>query len=379
MKSLSVYLHIPFCKKKCYYCDFASFAKEDPKHEDYVKALCLEIEQAGKQYEDYWVDTIFIGGGTPSLLKAEQLEVIQTALAKAFKISDNAEISMECNPGTLTTDKIDVIAKGIINRVSLGLQTTDNELLDRIGRIHNYEVFKENYNNLRHAGINNINVDMMFGLPGQTIDGFIEGLEMVVDLSPDHIAAYGLIIEKGTPFHKMYHKGRLLLPEEEAERQMYEACKRTLEMKDYEHYEISNFAKPGYECRHNLVYWELKPYIGLGLAAHSFIDGYRYAHTRKLDAYIQQGLKGEFPRIEETVIDQKAMMEEYMFLGLRKLSGVNKKDFLETFHVSMEDIYGPALEKLLAENLIEIRGGQEVVLTHNGLNFANRVYSEFLL
>lgn len=378
MDKVSLYLHIPFCESKCFYCDFTSYPKKKVLHQEYVDALCLEMEQVGEVLQQYVIDTIFIGGGTPSILSTNQIETIQNWLRRSFTITEDTEITMEANPGTLNQDKIDVIGNGIINRLSMGLQSTENELLKKIGRIHTFEDFEQNYENLRKVGIKNINVDMMFGLPNQNQNRYLEGLIKIAHMSPEHISSYGLIIEEGTPFYGLYHKGRLKLPEEHVERLMYDSCIQTLKEFGYQHYEISNFSKPGYACRHNLVYWDLKPYIGLGLASHSYFNGQRYENTKDLDAYIKMGMKGEFPKENIITLTKKELMEEFMFLGLRKIDGITIADFEKKFDVLIDRVYGKQIEGLLNEGLLQEAKGS-FSLSRRGMDLANRVFSEFLI
>ncbi|WP_105619804.1 radical SAM family heme chaperone HemW [Vallitalea okinawensis] len=378
MNKVSLYLHIPFCESKCYYCDFASYPKKNAFYQDYVDALCLEIEQVGESLQQCIIDTIFIGGGTPSILSVNQLDTIQSWLKKSFSIAKDAEITMEANPGTLDQDKIDVIGNGIINRISMGLQSTENDLLKKIGRIHTFEEFKQNYESLRKVGIKNINIDMMFGLPDQTTKGYINGLSQIAHMKPEHISSYGLIIEEGTPFYGLYHNNQLHLPDEQSERDMYDSCLQMLKDYDYEHYEISNFSKPGYACRHNLVYWDLKPYVGLGLASHSYYKGQRYEHTKDLEVYIQKAKQGQFHKENIFTLTTKEMMEEFMFLGLRKMDGIAIADFEKRFGILIDQVYGKQIDDLLKEGLIqEVKNS--LLLTRRGMDLANRVFSKFLI
>lgn len=378
MKTIGLYLHIPFCFKKCHYCDFTSFANKEHAYQDYVDVLCKEIEQVGHEYEDSTVSTLFIGGGTPSILSGQQLQTIQDKLSESFCFTEDAEITIECNPGTLSDEKIEVLSKGIINRVSLGLQATDSKLLNRLGRIHSYEEFEDNYYKLKKAGIHNINVDMMFGLPDQSVDSYLDGLRKVIALKPEHLSVYSLIIEEKTPFHKAYNSGRLRLPQEEEERAMYEQGKALLQEHGYDHYEISNFAKQGYACRHNIVYWDVVPYIGMGLAAHSFDGEKRYANISDLSTYIEHGQQGQFDKIDVIEATEQSLMEEFMFLGLRKLAGVSVLEFEQRFSKTINQVYGSAIELLTKQGLIVVEG-QNLRLTEAGLHVSNRVYSEFLL
>ena len=267
-KSLSLYIHIPFCKQKCFYCDFPSYARLEDLKEDYVKALCKEIKDKASKYK---IKSIFIGGGTPSYLNEDEIEQVLSEISK-LDLEDNMEFTMECNPGTLTEEKLRVMLKGGVNRISMGLQAVQNSLLKEIGRIHTFKVFEENYNLARKVGFKNINVDLMFGLPNQSVEEWEESLRKIASLEPEHISAYSLIIEEDTGFYKLWENNKLLLPNEEEERIMYSKTKEILESYGYKQYEISNYAKEGYECYHNKVYWKCEEYLGLGSASSSFIN-----------------------------------------------------------------------------------------------------------
>lgn len=374
----SLYIHIPFCKAKCHYCDFVSFARCESQYESYVNALCQELEQRSTELQQDSIRTIFIGGGTPTVLSEHQIAKIMDTLVKNYNILEDCEISMESNPGTLTQEKIDYIGRSPINRISMGLQSTHDQLLKRLGRIHSYEVFNKNYEDLRKAGISNINVDLMFGLPDQNLAQFKESLQVVASLSPEHISAYGLIVEEGTPFYKAYEQDRLPLPQEEVERNMYHLCNQFLGEQGYKHYEISNYAKPSRECRHNMVYWQLEDYVGFGVSAHSYHQGYRYENTSSLDDYLKQADQGEFISYNKMQVDSKSLMEEFMFLGLRLLKGVERESFQHRFGRSIEEVYQGKIEKLCGQDLLMLEKGR-YHLTKRGLDLSNQVLSDFLL
>lgn len=368
MRPLEIYLHIPFCVQKCKYCDFLSAPASSGERADYVESLCRQIRSYRKLAEAYHVVSIFIGGGTPSLLETRQMEAITGALQDTFAIEKDAEFTVEANPGTLSEEKLKGYRKVGINRLSIGLQSTVDEELVCLGRIHTFEEFLESFCLARDAGFTNVNVDLMFGIPGQTQKSWERSLRKVADLGPEHISAYGLIIEEGTPFYEMYgeqgkERGPYAdrLPGEETEREMYHRTLTILREYGYERYEISNYARPGYACRHNLGYWERREYLGIGVGAASLIGRERWN-------------QGE----EHTLLSKEDEMEEYMFLGLRKMEGVSRKQFALLFGVEMEQVYGDVIRKMQKENLLEY-AGDFVRLTEFGIDVSNYVMSEFIL
>ena len=364
-KSLGIYIHIPFCVRKCKYCDFLSGPAGKDIQKRYIEMLCEEIEQYAKLLKERRTDTIFFGGGTPSLLEGEAILQIMEKLRVLGNISENAEISIEANPGTVTKEKLLEWKKAGINRISFGLQSADDEELCRLGRIHTWEEFEENYHLARICGFDNINVDLMSALPGQSVDTWRNTMEKVAALDPEHISAYSLIIEEGTPFYEVYGEHPELLPTEEEERAMYYETKAFLASKGYERYEISNYAKPGYECRHNLSYWERVDYLGLGLGAASLLGDVRKSNQTELDEYLQGNFSGD-----EDVLDENAAMEEYFFLGLRKMRGVDWTPYQEQ--------YKKTVEKLLDEGLLEM-DKDYIRLTELGIDVSNYVLAEFLI
>lgn len=383
MKYLELYVHIPFCVRKCAYCDFLSAPADRSVRTSYVKRLKEEIEFYKEAYAGYEVDSIFFGGGTPSILENRQIIELTDTLQRCFRITKSAEITMECNPGTLTKEKAKAMCEAGINRVSLGLQSANNLELAMLGRIHTYEDFLESFGEARKAGFRNINIDLMSALPGQTIKTWQQTLQSVAALHPEHISAYSLIIEEGTSFYDIYHgddqlreKGEKphLLPSEEEERAMYELTETFLAQKGYRRYEISNYAKPGWECRHNLGYWERKNYLGLGLGASSLVENVRFHNTPDLDEYMFH----PFTHLDEQVLDRQARMEEFMFLGLRMTGGVSRAAFERQFGVTIESVYGDVLQKLRCQGLLEIREGN-LFLTRTGIDVSNAVMAEFLL
>lgn len=368
MKPLELYLHIPFCIKKCNYCDFLSAPSTARERRKYVESLCRKICTFADMAKAYRVVTIFVGGGTPSILEEEQIKMIFAAVRDTFPVEENAEITMEINPGTVTAEKFRAYRKAGINRLSIGLQSVDDQELKALGRIHTFEQFLETFHTARKEGFYNINIDLMSAIPHQTSDSWERTLRTVAELSPEHISAYSLIIEEGTPFYDWYRTGenaekrcRTELPDEEAEREIYYNTKKILQGYGYNRYEISNYAKPGYECRHNLGYWERTEYLGIGRGAASLIENKRWND-------------GEEPQ-KLSVSEQ---MEEYMFLGLRKMQGVSEYQFLEIFQCDMRQIYGSVIEDMEKKGLLEIKHGF-VRLTEKGIDVSNYVMSEFLL
>lgn len=383
MKELELYLHIPFCERKCAYCDFLSAPADLPVRISYIKKLQEEIAYYGLEFEEYQVSSIFLGGGTPTLLEGYQLAAILETVKKYFRLVADAEITVECNPGTLTVGKAEKLVQAGFNRLSMGLQSADDRELQLLGRIHNFAQFLESYDLARKAGFENINVDLMSALPGQTLKSWQNTLQKVTALRPEHISAYSLIIEEGTPFYERFAEDERireegghprLLPEEAIERQMYELTQRFLHTKGYERYEISNYAKPGSECRHNCGYWTRKDYLGLGLGASSLVGHQRFQNTSDLKEYLEQ----EYHHIHTETLDKKSEMEEFMFLGLRLMTGISRQQFEKTFQVTLDSVYGEVLRKLKSEQLIEEVAGY-VRLTEHGIDVSNYVLSEFLL
>ncbi len=382
-KAMQLYIHIPFCVKKCDYCDFLSFSANEQMQEAYVKALERELDFYGETYQERFLSTIFIGGGTPSWLDVRLMDVIFSAVYRNFEVAKDAEITIECNPGTVTDEKFTVYKKLGINRLSIGLQSANNEELKILGRIHTFEQFLRTYDKARHHGFTNVNVDLMSSLPGQSTEDFEKSLKKVVRLRPEHISAYSLIIEEGTPFYEKYEADAKrqaeglpteLLPSEEEE---YKTTKRTreiLQAEGYHWYEISNFAKPGKECRHNIGYWKRVDYLGVGLGAASLIDNVRYVNTNDIYQYI----KAPERAAEGERINRTAQMEEFLFLGLRMTDGFFRQEFEDAFGVAIEGVYGDVLKKLQKEELIIQREGM-IRLSEQGIDVSNYVLSQFLL
>lgn len=377
MKKISLYIHIPFCEQKCFYCDFPSFSRMDNLRMDYIKALCKEIKIFKEKYAEYVIDTIFIGGGTPSVLQASELEIVLKEI-NTLNVSKNVEFSMECNPGNLTEEKLRIMRKNGVNRISMGLQAKQNTLLKALGRIHDYDTFKENFILAKNNGFTNINVDLMFGLPNQKISDWKESLEEIISLNPSHISAYSLIIEEGTAFYKLYEADKLVLPSEEEEREMYHLTKTILEKAGFKQYEISNYAKEGFECKHNLAYWNMDNWIGLGSASASYVDGVRSKNISNVKEYINSMIEyGE--AIEENFNNTKNDdMEEFMFMGLRKINGISEKEFKDRFKVDIDEIYSHVFKKYEKEELLKRKDGL-IYLTAKGIEVSNIIMADLLL
>ena len=374
MKEVSLYIHIPFCKQRCFYCDFPTFAGKERFREEYVEALIKEIED---KCSNYLIKTIFIGGGTPSYLEEKELEKLLIAVSK-LNLSDKLEYSMECNPGTVNEEKLKIMKKYGINRISFGLQSCNNQLLKKIGRIHTFKEFLENYNLARKVGFNNINIDLMYGLPNLTIQDWKNTLEKICELKPEHISAYSLIIEEGTAFYKLYEKDKLELPSEDDERVMDKLTKDILKSNGYHQYEISNFALPGKECEHNKVYWSLEEYIGVGSASSSYIDGYRLVNISNINDYIEKinnNISVVIDKYENSIEDE---MEEFVFMGLRMVSGIDLLKFKKKFGVDINSIYKEVIEKNIKDGLLVVEENK-MFLTAKGMELSNSVMSDFIL
>lgn len=416
-KPLALYVHIPFCIRKCAYCDFLSAPGSEETRESYVNLLCQEIEKEAVCCPDHRGETVFFGGGTPTVLRPEQLERILCKLKECFPAGMpgsqmEPEITLECNPGTVNGEDLQRLRAAGFNRLSIGLQSMDNGELKKLGRIHTREEFLETFRLAREAGFGNINVDLMSALPGQSVESYVNSLEEAAGLHPEHISAYSLIIEEGTPFYERYggeggiplteeekqklrssHQSRSILPgdygnnhmelpplpDEDTDRKMYEMTRELLAAQGYERYEISNYSRSGFACRHNIGYWTGVDYLGLGLGASSYISGYRYHNETSLKKYLSLDLQKAGAAacdIQELSLEDK--MEEFMFLGLRMMKGVSGNEFLGRFGRNMWKLYGQAFDKLQAQGLIEIEAPW-VRLSRRGIDVSNRVFQEFLL
>lgn len=381
LNELGIYIHIPFCKQKCYYCDFVSYSNKCSEVKEYIESLKKEIEEF--DFSNYKVTSIYIGGGTPSYIDSIYIVEIISELKEKLKCNliefKDIEITIEVNPGTVDTKKLNDYKKLGINRLSIGLQSTKNDILKKIGRIHTYQEFLEIYKLARETGFKNINIDLMIGIPGQKIEDLKNTLQDIIKLEPEHISVYSLIIEENTPIEKMLENGEIKLPDEDLERNMYWYVKNTLELNGYNHYEISNFAKLGKESRHNLNCWNQEEYIGFGVAAHSYLNGIRFSNTINVEEYIQHienNRKEENIQIEESqsLEDKK---NEFMMLGFRKIQGVDIARFKEKFIDNPIFLYRENLNKLVEEGLIEV-DLNHIKLTNKGIDLANLVFEEFV-
>lgn len=375
---------------------------DEKTQRDYVRALVREIKLSKEKMENYLIDTVFIGGGTPSILEGSLIEEILSALMANSKVSEDAEITIECNPGTVTEEKLQLYKKVGINRLSIGLQSANDKELKEIGRIHTYAQFLESYYMARKCGFGNINIDLMSALPGQSGQSYQETLEKIIELKPEHISAYSLIVEEGTEMYRRVEraetKGKTILPEEEEERKMYYMTKELLAKAGYERYEISNYAKKGYECKHNIGYWKRKDYLGFGIGAASLYQGERYSNVRDIRVYMDKLLKADISdrnlgnneyavRLDQNIIKSieenqqklsvEEQIEEFMFLGLRMMKGVSVKGFEEVFGKKYEGVYGKISDKLVAQGLLE-QSGDNVRLTERGIDVSNYVMAEFM-
>ena len=384
MKKLAIYIHIPFCVRKCLYCDFLSAPASDETKEQYVQALCREIREERKSYVNYKIETIFLGGGTPSLLSGEQLDRILGTVFDAYQVADDCEISMEVNPGTVTKEKLKAYKRAGVNRLSIGMQSAVEEELQSLGRIHSSEDAFDTYDLAVKTGFNNINIDLMSAIPGQTIESWKESLKRILDLepAPAHVSAYSLIIEEGTPFFEKTPT----LPDEDTEREMYKITNDILSEAGYLRYEISNYAKPGFACRHNCTYWERGSYAGFGIGAASLVEQVRFSNTRNLKDYLEKYLKNATVAIKENrqELSVEEQMEEFMFLGLRMMRGVSAGKFSDLFGKTIEQVYPGIVEKYCRQGLLQKipeqgSGEVRIALTERGIDVSNVIMADFLL
>ncbi len=374
---LGIYIHIPFCKQKCMYCDFVSFPNQEEKQAQYIEKVLQEINQEKEILLKYQITTIYIGGGTPSVIDSKYITDILNTIKKVANLEnlENIEVTIEVNPGTVTEEKLLSYKNSGINRLSIGLQTTNDRLLKTIGRIHKYQDFLNTYKTARKLGFNNINTDLMIGLPTQNLKDVKKSLEEIIMLKPEHISVYSLILEENTPMERLVDQGKLKLPSDEAERRQYHYVKNILELNGYIHYEISNFAFPTKQSKHNCNCWEQKEYIGFGVSAHSYISKKRYSNTNNLNQYLEKNLN-EIKTINE-IQNQESQEKEYMLLGLRKLDGVQITKFKEKFGKNPIYIFRNEIKKLVEQGLLEI-DLDNILLTSKGLDLANLVWEEFI-
>ena len=374
MKELELYVHIPFCIKKCEYCDFLSGPSARETQEAYMKALYAEIQAAGKMTpEEYHISSVFIGGGTPSVVPEAWMEQMMENLYRSFAIAPNAEISIEANPGTVNKEKLSAYRRSGINRISFGCQSADNRELKMLGRIHTWEEFLKSFELAREMGFDNINVDLMSGLPEQTVASWEKSLRKIAELEPEHISAYSLILEEGTPF---YEKD-LSLPEEEEERRMYEQTEAVLSTYGFHQYEISNYARTGRECQHNIGYWIRKPYLGLGLGSASLFEEERFSNTRNMNTYLQKSSVPWEIREDRESLSLEEQMAEFMILGLRLRQGISRSQFEKNYGHSVETVYGSVLQKYEKMGLLEMENDR-IRLTKAGVSVSNPILAEFL-
>ena len=372
-KPSSAYVHIPFCTQICYYCDFSKvFIKNQP-----VDAYLEHLIQETRSYEIGKLRTLYIGGGTPTALSAQQLAYLLTELPKVMDLSEVEEFTIEANPGDLDPDKIAVLKESQVNRVSLGVQTFDNKMLKKIGRSHQEQDIYDNIRHLKQAGFDNISIDLIYALPGQTMDQVKENVAKAIDLDIPHMSLYSLILENQTVFMNRMRRGKLPLPKEELEAEMFENIIEELEKAGFEHYEISNFSKPGFESRHNLVYWDNAEYYGLGAGASGYVDGIRYKNHGPIRHYLEAVEAGK-ARITEEHLTLEEKMEEELFLGLRKKTGVSKARFEEKFGVSFDQRYGQVVASLTEQGLL-VPDDKQVRMTKRGLFLGDTVAEKFIL
>lgn len=378
MKKLGIYIHIPFCKQKCNYCDFYSIKWDDESENKYIEAIINEI----KSYKDnlrgnYIADTIFFGGGTPTIIKTENLRRIIDCLRDAIEIDNCSEISMEANPNTLTSEKLNSYKSIGINRLSIGIQSLNDEILKKIGRIHDSSEALEAIDRAKNTGFENINADVMFNIPGQTGYDIEDTVTKIIDRGVKHISFYSLKLEKGTPMYSMEKNNKIIMPDEEVEREMYYAGRNIMEKNNLFQYEISNFAEKGFECRHNLKYWNQEEYIGLGPSAHSFLNNTRYSNPSDLKMYCENSMSDKFERIIQEELDKDDLMFEYIMLRLRLTEGLNIKEFNNKFSQDFLEMYKLQIDYLIKNNLLELKN-DFVRLTKKGLDISNYVIEEFM-
>lgn len=373
----AVYVHIPFCTNKCHYCDFNSYVLKGQPVADYLDALERELETTVRHQPPGRIDTIFVGGGTPTVLTPRQMERFLEIVNCYFPIqASDLEFTMEANPGTTDLEKLAAMRAGGVNRISFGVQSFDNALLERIGRIHNTDEVYRSLENARSTGFSNLSIDLMFGLPGQTTEVLDRTLKEALALDLKHYSIYGLKVEENTLFHVLYEKNKLLLPEEEEEAGMYGLIMDRLKQAGYRQYEISNFAKPGYESRHNITYWRNEPYYGIGAGAYGYAGGIRHVNIKGVQPYIEATRNG-YPHLDRQAVTRSEAMEDFMMVGLRLLDGVADYRFREQFGQSMDEVFGPVLQKLTAQRLLE-RTQEGYRLAPDAIVLGNEVFAEFI-
>lgn len=379
MDKFGIYIHIPFCKQKCKYCDFISFSCNEEVQKEYVKCLIEEIKNKKVERKSNEVSTIYIGGGTPSIIDSKYIIEILNKIKNSFLVKEKSEITIEINPGTVTKEKLEDYKKAGINRISIGLQSTNDRILNLIGRIHTYEKFLETYKLVKEVGFENINVDLMLAIPTQTESELLESVKKIIELNPNHISLYSLILEENTELEKMISSGKLELINDKVERTMYWKTKSLLEKNGYIQYEISNFAKKGYESNHNLDCWNQEEYIGFGVAAHSYLNNKRFSNTENLEKYIEliKNKKiNDIININE-IQNREIKAKEFMMLGFRKIEGVSISEFERRFRINPLFYFRFEISKLEEMGLIEV-DLDNIKLTKKGLDLANKVFEEFV-
>ena len=374
---LGLYIHIPFCIKKCKYCDFNSFKLNIDEKKKYISALEQEMKLYKDEVKDKEIDSIFIGGGPPTVLNGDEIKTLFKKINENFKIKEDAEITMECNPGTIDEKKLLAMKESGVNRLSIGLQAVQNHHLKYIGRIHTYEEFEKNYIEAKNIGFNNINIDLMYALPNQTVEDWKETLEKIVKLNPEHISAYSLILEENTELFDMFNRKEFRLLDEDTDIEMYEYTINYLKLHGYNQYEISNYAKTGYECKHNILYWKCENYIGIGTSSAGYLNNIRYNNICEIDKYEEAVLNNKKPIEFEEFTSEKDEIEEKIFLGLRMNEGIKFIDFDEKYNLNFEEKYKEQIEKLTKMNLIEV-DNQGMRLTQKGREISNSVFVEFM-
>mgnify|MGYP000430170910 CR=1 FL=1 len=375
---LGVYVHIPFCLAKCHYCDFHSLVADAELVGNYLTAMAREIDYWARKVQPQLCTSLYVGGGTPTILSPQQLRWIIERLIEGFRFQPQFEFTVEANPGTITAEKLEVLAQLGVNRISLGCQAFQNHLLQCIGRVHDVQDIYKGVALIRAAGIQNFNLDLIYALPTQTMDEWQASLQYATELHPTHLSCYSLILEEDTPFFDAYQRGDLILPSEETEAEMFAFTQEFLTRAGYRHYEISNFALPQRESRHNLNYWYNEPYIGIGSGAHGYYSNVRYSNTQNLQQYISTWIdRGQPLYAYQEEINTDRAMDDTMMLGLRLIDGVSDARFQERFHCSYYDVYPQEIKRLIAQGLLEDKGGS-ICLTKQGIFLGNQVFSAFI-
>jgi putative oxygen-independent coproporphyrinogen III oxidase len=383
-KQLELYIHIPFCARKCNYCDFLSFPVNAKEHDAYINRLCQEITLSAPSAAAYEISTIFIGGGTPSILEPKCISRIIYTIRRHYSVRKNAEITIELNPASTLRYKFASYRDSGINRISIGLQSANNTELKTLGRLHIFEDFLKCYQDARMEGFQNINIDLMNEIPGQTTASWRKTLRNVLMLKPEHVSIYNLIVEEGTVFQRMQAAGTLSLPSEDEDVAMDEITKELTNRYGYRRYEVSNYAKPGYECRHNYGYWSNVPYLGFGLGASSYFNGIRWSNIRDYRAYLDMDLPEDaahgFVRLHQNmqILSRENQMEEFMFLGLRRIEGISELEFIRRFSVDIHTVFGRQLEQYTQNGLL-IHENYHYRFSEHGMNVSNAILSDFFL